>query len=72
MLNQNIIHLINDIFWNMGFKTETQADKVMPIIRVIYIIRITSIMSLILIIHIICRFVRILDWLTTCGRTKGH
>ena len=59
----------DDIFWNMGFKTETQADKVMPIIRVIFII---SIISLILIIRIICRFVRILDWRTTCGRTSGH
>jgi hypothetical protein len=53
MLNQNIIHLIYDIFWNMGFKMETQADKIMPIIRVIYIICITLIVSLILIIRII-------------------
>ena len=72
MLNKNIVHLIDDIFWNMGFKTETQADKVMPIIRIIYIIRIISVISLILIIHIICRFVRILDWRTMCGRTRGH
>mmetsp|Transcript_42169 Transcript_42169/g.88148 ORF Transcript_42169/g.88148 Transcript_42169/m.88148 type:complete len:130 (-) Transcript_42169:85-474(-) len=28
VLNKNIVHLIDDIFWNMGFKTETQADKV--------------------------------------------
>ena len=28
MLNKNIAHLIDDIFWHMGFKTETQADKV--------------------------------------------
>mmetsp|Transcript_42171 Transcript_42171/g.88152 ORF Transcript_42171/g.88152 Transcript_42171/m.88152 type:complete len:85 (-) Transcript_42171:234-488(-) len=27
VLNKNIVHLIDDIFWNMGFKTETQADK---------------------------------------------
>ena len=32
MLNKNIVHLIDDIFWNMGFTTQTQADKVMPII----------------------------------------
>ena len=37
------------------------ADKVMPIICIMFII---SIISLILIIRIICRFV--------CGRTKGH
>ena len=43
MLNKNIVHLIDDIYWNMGFKAETQADKVMPIIRVVYIIRIISI-----------------------------
>ena len=62
IMNKNIVHLIDDIFWNMGFKTETQADKVMPIIRVIFII---SIISLIQIIRIICRFM--------CGRTRcGH
>jgi hypothetical protein len=44
MLNKNIVHLIDDIFWNMGFKTETQADKVMHIIS---IIRIISIMCII-------------------------
>ena len=50
MLNKNIVHLIDDIFWNMGFKTETQADKVMLIIS---IIRILSIMCIILIISLI-------------------
>jgi len=38
MLNKNIVHLIDDIFWNMGFKTETQADKVLQIISIIHII----------------------------------
>jgi hypothetical protein len=42
MLNQNIVHLIDDIFWNMGFKTETQADKVMHIIPIASIISIIS------------------------------
>jgi hypothetical protein len=63
MLNKNIVHLIDDIFWNMGFKTETQADKVMPIISILSIISIISIISLILIIRIICRFIRILPGL---------
>ena len=31
MLNKNLVHLIDDIFWTMGFKTETQAKKVVPI-----------------------------------------
>ena len=31
MLNTNLVHLIDDIFWTMGFKTETQANKVVPI-----------------------------------------
>ena len=31
MLNKNLVHLIDDIFWTMGFKTETQANKVVPI-----------------------------------------
>ncbi len=44
VLNKNIVHLIDDIFWNMGFKTETQADKVM---HIILIARIMSIISII-------------------------
>ena len=43
MLNKNIVHLIDDIFWNMGFKTETQADKVMHIIPIARIMSIISI-----------------------------
>ena len=43
MLNKNIVHLIDDIFWNMGFKTETQADMVMHIIPIARIISIISI-----------------------------
>ena len=43
MLNKNIVHLIDDIFWNMGFKTETQADKVVHIMHIIPIICIISI-----------------------------
>ena len=43
MLNKNIVHLIDDIFWNMGFRTETQADKVMHIIPIARIISIISI-----------------------------
>ncbi len=46
MLNKNIVHLIDDIFWNMGFKTETHADKVMHIIPIISIISLISIMRL--------------------------
>ena len=57
----NIVHVIDDVFWNMGFKTETWADKVMPFIRVTFIISINTIISLILSLHIICWFVRILD-----------
>jgi hypothetical protein len=73
MLNKNIVHLIDDIFWNMGFKTETQADKVIiPIIRIIAIIYIIRIIRIILIMRIICRFVRNLQLQTTCGRTRGR
>ena len=28
VLNQGIVHLINDIFWNCGFKTETTGEQV--------------------------------------------
>ena len=30
-LNKKLVNLIDDIFWTMGFKTETQAKKVVPI-----------------------------------------
>ena len=33
LVNKNIVNLIDDIFWKMGFKTETDAEKV--IIRII-------------------------------------
>ncbi len=72
MLNKNIVHLIDKIFWNMGFKAETQADKVMLFTLIISIISKILIISIKLIMHIIYRFVRILDWRTTCGRTGGH
>ncbi len=36
LVNKNIVNLIDDIFWNMGFKTETDAEKV--IIRIISLI----------------------------------
>ena len=29
LFNKNMIHLINKIFWDLGFKNETQAEKVM-------------------------------------------
>ena len=43
MLNKNIVPLIDDIFWNMGFKTETQASKIMHVIPIARLISIISI-----------------------------
>jgi hypothetical protein len=37
LISKSLIHLINDIFWNLGFKNETQAEKVIVIIRIILI-----------------------------------
>ena len=28
LVNKNIVNLIDDIFWKMGFKTQTEAEKV--------------------------------------------
>ena len=36
LVNKNIVNLIDDIFWKMAFKTETDAEKV--IIRIISLI----------------------------------
>jgi hypothetical protein len=71
ILNKKIVHWIDDIFWHMGFKTETQAEKVILIIRFIAFITIITLITLILIIRIIVRCVKILDLHITCGRTKG-
>ncbi len=52
MINKSLIHLIDDIFWNLGFKNETQAKKVIVIIRIILITYIKGIICIILIISI--------------------
>ena len=46
LINKSLIHLIDDIFWNLGFKNETQAEKVIVIIRIIPIIYIISIICI--------------------------
>ncbi len=50
MLNKNIVYLVDDIFWNMGFKTETQANKVILYLLNALLQSIILIMSIILII----------------------
>jgi hypothetical protein len=52
LFNKNMIHLIDDIFWNLGFKNETKAKKVIVIIRIILIIYSILLILLILIISI--------------------
>ena len=54
LVNKNIVHLIDDIFWNLGFKTDTQAEKVTTeIMIIICIMHIILIMTIILIMYII-------------------
>ncbi len=68
VLNKNIVHLIDEIFWNQGFKHETQAEMVIPIVRIISTIPIYT-MCAILITRIIARSSR--TW--TCGpRVDGQ
>ena len=38
ILNKNIVHLVDDMFWNMGFKTKKQTELVISIIHIISII----------------------------------
>jgi len=33
---QGIVHLIDDIFWNCGFKTESHGDQVIIVIIALY------------------------------------
>ena len=46
ILNKNLVHLIDNIFWTMGFKTKKQAKKVVPITDNTPIFSNTSIISL--------------------------
>ena len=48
MLNKNLVHLIDDIYWTKVFKTKTQAEKVVAITHNRRIISNMSIMSLVL------------------------
>ncbi len=34
VINKNLFHLIDDIFWNLGFTNETHAEKVIRLIRI--------------------------------------
>jgi hypothetical protein len=70
-LNNNIVHLIDAMFWYMGFKTESQAEKVIFIIHFILFIPFITVITLIRIICIIARYVKILGLQITYGRTKG-
>ncbi len=53
MINKELFHLINYIFWNYGFKKEIQAEKVINIIHIIHIVHIILLISIISIIIII-------------------
>ena len=33
LINKNLFHLIDDIFWTLGFKTAKKAEKVIVIIQ---------------------------------------
>jgi hypothetical protein len=70
ILNKHIVHLIDEMFWYMGFITESQAEKVILIIHFILFITIITLITLIRIICIIARCVKILDLQIMCGRTK--
>ena len=61
LLNKSIVHSIDDIFWNVGFKHETQTEKVILIILLIIIIHLLFIILIILVIFIIFRFVSTLE-----------
>ena len=58
MINKGLFHLIDDIFWNLGFKNETHADKVTMLIRII--IRIIICIKRIIRIILFIRFMSII------------
>ncbi len=68
LVNKNIVNWIDDIFWKMGFKTETDAEKV--IIRIISLkLDYTDYTNYIY--CSCCRFAWILELPITCGRTNA-
>ena len=68
LVNKNIVNLIDDVFWKMGFKTETDAEKV--IIRIISLkLDYTDYTNYIY--CFCCRFAWILELPITCGRTNA-
>ncbi len=60
ILNSNIVHRVDDIFGLMGFKTDSQAEKVIKFIVFIILI----------ILNFFFRFVSILVLQIMCGRTN--
>jgi hypothetical protein len=62
ILNKNIVHLVDDILWNCGFKTEKQGNQVIILIILIIVI--------IVIIVIMFMFVSIWVLQTTFGQTN--
>ncbi len=74
VINKGLFNLIKNIFWNMGFKNKTQADKVIVIIYIILIISIISILHIIPIIYIIRIILIISLILQVCVdlRIPGH
>ncbi len=65
LVNKNIVHLINHIFWHMPFKNPTHADRVIMLIMfiihvimtIILIIRFMVIIRIMVSIHIILIFI---------------
>jgi hypothetical protein len=69
LVNKNIVNLIDDILWKMGFKTETDAEKVTIRITLL-ILEYTSYANY---FDYFCfRFAWILELHITCGRTNAR
>ncbi len=60
------VRLIDDVFLNMGFKTETQLEKV-----IILNVSLLSLFSLFTLFSIFFRFAFNWELNTTCGRTNA-
>ncbi len=50
VINKKFFHLIDDIFWKLGFKNETKAEKVINILHIIHVLHIILLVSIISII----------------------
>jgi hypothetical protein len=58
VLNQGIVHMIDDIFCNCGFRTESQGEQVLLIIEIIVLFELIAVIAIIVLIEVVLKGTR--------------